>query len=164
MIRGDEPKASRAFLIDNAADSQNRAKRPPRPEKSERKRGNRDQHSGAEKKIADTGARAEQRKPRSKKTQPRGAGGNHVQKRENCERVVASNEETKPRASEDDCARNLLRRSAPLSSSMIRAAAAPGGKAPDDGRGGVTAPGGGAGFPTRMGGKGSRGRLVPQKP
>ena len=41
--------------------------------------------------------------------------------------------------------------------------AAPGGGAPDDGWGGVTAPGGGAGFPTRMGGKRSRGCLVPQK-
>ena len=94
MLCGREPKTPRAFLIYLAADNPNRAKRPPRTEKGERKRGNRDPHYGAEKKkTAGTGTRTEKRKPRVKKKKPRGAGEDRVQKRENCERVDASKEE-----------------------------------------------------------------------
>ena len=58
-----------------AADSQNRARRPPRPEMSERKRGNRGQHYGAKKKkTAGTGTQTEKRKPRVKEKRPRGQG------------------------------------------------------------------------------------------
>ena len=85
----------RAFSKYLAADSQNRARRPPRPEMSERKRGNRDQHYGAKKKkTAGAGTRAEKRKPRAEKEGPRGAGGTRVPKRGNCGHVGASKEET----------------------------------------------------------------------
>ena len=87
MLRG------RAFLKYLAADSQNRARRPPRPEMSERKRGNRDQHYGAKKKkTAGTGTQTGKRKPRAQKKRPRGAGATRVPKRGNCERVGASKE------------------------------------------------------------------------
>ena len=70
-----------AFLIYPAADSQNRASRPPRPEMSERKRGKRDQHYGTKKKeTAGTGTRTEKRKPRKKKKRLLGAGESRVQK------------------------------------------------------------------------------------
>ena len=73
----------RAFLIYLAADSQNRARRPPRPEISTRNKGNRDQHYGAKKKkTAGAGARTEKGKPHEKTKRPRGAGENRVQKRE----------------------------------------------------------------------------------
>ena len=89
-----EMLCGRALLIYPAADSHNRAKRPPRPEMSERKRGNRDQHYGTKKKeTVGTGARTEKRKPRVKKKRPRGAGDSRANKKENRGRVGASKEE-----------------------------------------------------------------------
>ena len=88
MIRG------RAFLKYLAADSQNRAGRPPRPEMSERKRGNCDRRNGVKKKkTAGAGTRTEKRKPQAKGKRPRGPGGTRVPKRGNCGRVGASKEE-----------------------------------------------------------------------
>ena len=88
MLRG------RAFLNYLAADSQNRARRPPRPEMSERKRGNRDQHYGAKKKkTAGTGTQTEKKKPRAKKKRPRGEGVTRIPKRGKCGHVGAGKEE-----------------------------------------------------------------------
>ena len=88
MLRG------RAFLNYLAADSQNPARRPPRPEMSERKRGNRDQHYGAKKKkTAGTGNQTEKKKPRAKKKRPRGEGVTRIPKRGKCGRVGAGKEE-----------------------------------------------------------------------
>ena len=70
-----ETLCGRAFLIYPAADSQNRARRPPRPEMSERERRNRAEQYGAKKKkTAGAGAQTEKRKPREKKKRPPGAG------------------------------------------------------------------------------------------
>ena len=96
MREGDcaETPRGRAFLKYLEADYQNRARRPPRPEMSERKRGNRDQHYGTKKKrTAGTGTRTEKRKPRVEKKRPRGGRRKPHSKKRNRGSVGASKEE-----------------------------------------------------------------------
>ena len=120
MLYGREPEISRDVLIYLAADSQNLAKRPPRPDGSGRNRKNRDQHYGAEKReTAGAGTRAGKNKPQVQTKKPRMVGENLVQKRENCERVDASSEDKT--ASQRERPRPKKGAGAPLPSSTYRA-------------------------------------------